>query len=53
MGGDVTIETERLVLRGFHRDDWESVHEYAVDPDVYVQVYIPEMTRRLAGFQSA
>lgn len=35
MGGDVTIETERLVLREFHRDDWESVHEYAVDPEVY------------------
>ncbi len=35
MGGDVTIETERLILREFHRDDWESVHEYAVDPEVY------------------
>ncbi len=35
MGGDVTIETERLVLREFRRDDRESVHEYAVDPEVY------------------
>ncbi len=35
MAGDVTIETERLVLREFRRDDWEKVHEYAVDPEVY------------------
>ena len=35
MAGDVTIETERLVLREFLRDDWEKVHEYAVDPEVY------------------
>ena len=35
MAGGVTIETERLVLREFDRDDWESVHEYAVDPEVY------------------
>jgi RimJ/RimL family protein N-acetyltransferase len=35
MAGDVTIETERLVLREFRRDDWERVHEYAVDPEVY------------------
>ena len=35
MAGDVTIETERLILREFRRDDWESVHEYAVDPEVY------------------
>ena len=35
MAGDVTIETERLILREFRRDDRESVHEYAVDPEVY------------------
>lgn len=35
MAGDVAIETGRLVLREFRRDDWESVHEYAVDPEVY------------------
>lgn len=35
MAGDLTIDTERLVLREFRRDDWESVHEYAVDPEVY------------------
>ena len=35
MGGDVTIETERLILREFRRDDREKVHEYAVDPEVY------------------
>ena len=35
MGGDVVIEAERLVLREFRWDDWESVHEYAVDPEVY------------------
>jgi len=34
MADDVTIETERLVLREFRRDDWEKVHEYAVDPEV-------------------
>lgn len=31
----VTIETGRLVLREFRREDWESVHEYAVDAVVY------------------
>lgn len=35
MAGDVTIETGRLILREFRRDDWESIHEYAVDPEVY------------------
>ncbi|MCK4511309.1 GNAT family N-acetyltransferase, partial [bacterium] len=35
MSVDVTIETERLILREFRRDDQESVHEYAVDPEVY------------------
>ena len=35
MAGDVTIETGRLILREFRRDDWEKVHEYAVDPEVY------------------
>jgi len=35
MSVDVTIETERLILREFRRDDRESVHEYAVDPEVY------------------
>ncbi len=35
MAGDVTIETGRLVLREFRPDDWESVHEYAVDAMVY------------------
>jgi len=35
MTGGVTIETERLLLREFSRDDWQSVHEYAVDPEVY------------------
>jgi ribosomal-protein-alanine N-acetyltransferase len=35
MAGGVTIETERLILREFRRDDWEKVHEYAVDPEVY------------------
>ncbi len=35
MAGDVTIETERLILREFRRDDRERVHEYAVDPEVY------------------
>ena len=34
MGGDVTIETERLILREFRRDDREEVHDYAVDPEV-------------------
>ncbi len=35
MAGGVTIETERLILREFRRDDREKVHEYAVDPEVY------------------
>jgi len=35
MGCDVAIETERLVLREFRRDDRKEVHEYAVDPEVY------------------
>lgn len=35
MAGDVTIETERLILREFLQDDREDVHEYAVDPEVY------------------
>jgi RimJ/RimL family protein N-acetyltransferase len=35
MSVDVTIETERLILREFGRDDQESAHEYAVDPEVY------------------
>ena len=35
MAGDITIDTRRLVLREFRRDDWESVHEYATDPEVY------------------
>lgn len=39
MAGDVTIETERLILREFRRDDRERVHEYAVDPEVYY--YMP------------
>lgn len=34
MSDGVIIETERLVLRDFHPDDWEAVHEYAVDPEV-------------------
>ena len=34
MGSDAVIETGRLVLREFGRHDWESVHEYAVDPEV-------------------
>jgi RimJ/RimL family protein N-acetyltransferase len=29
------IETERLLIRNFRREDWESVHEYAVDPEVF------------------
>ncbi len=28
------IRTERLLLRNFRADDWRSVHDYAVDPDV-------------------
>jgi ribosomal-protein-alanine N-acetyltransferase len=35
MEGGAVIETERLVLRDFRRDDWERVHEYAIDPEVY------------------
>ncbi|MEA3409856.1 MAG: GNAT family N-acetyltransferase [Candidatus Eisenbacteria bacterium] len=35
MAGDITIETERLALREFRPGDWESVHEYATDPEVY------------------
>lgn len=35
MSDGVIIRTERLVLREFRPDDWESVHEYAVDPDVF------------------
>ena len=35
MAADVTIETERLILREFRRDDWRKVHEYAVDLEVY------------------
>jgi len=30
----VIIETERLVLRDFRPEDWETVHEYAIDPEV-------------------
>ncbi len=30
----VELETERLVLREFRKDDWKVVHEYAVDPEV-------------------
>jgi RimJ/RimL family protein N-acetyltransferase len=29
------IETERLLLRDFRTEDWESVHEYAIDPEVF------------------
>jgi RimJ/RimL family protein N-acetyltransferase len=29
------ITTERLLLRDFRREDSESVHEYAVDPEVF------------------
>jgi RimJ/RimL family protein N-acetyltransferase len=35
LDGTVIIETERLLLRDFRREDWESVHEYAVDPEVF------------------
>jgi len=35
MTGNVTIETERLLLREFNPEDWSAVHEYAVDPQVY------------------
>ena len=28
------IETDRLLLRDFRPDDWESVHRYASDPEV-------------------
>ena len=34
MSDGVIIRTERLVLREFRPDDWEFVHEYAVDPEV-------------------
>lgn len=33
--GRAIIETERLLLRDFRREDWRSVHEYAVDPEVF------------------
>jgi RimJ/RimL family protein N-acetyltransferase len=35
LDGTVIIETERLRLRDFRREDWKSVHEYAVDPEVF------------------
>ncbi|MBM3308022.1 MAG: GNAT family N-acetyltransferase [Candidatus Eisenbacteria bacterium] len=31
---DVTLTTDRLVLREFREDDWSAVHEYASDPEV-------------------
>ena len=31
---DVTLETERLILRDLRDDDWQVVHEYASDPEV-------------------
>ncbi|HYW69224.1 MAG TPA: GNAT family N-acetyltransferase [bacterium] len=39
MSDGVIIRTERLVLRDFRPDDWEVVHEYAVDPEV--SLYMP------------
>ena len=28
------IETDRLLLREFHEEDWQDIHEYAADPEV-------------------
>ena len=30
----LVIYTERLILRPFKKDDWEAVHDYAVDPQI-------------------
>ncbi len=30
----LTLTTKRLLLRGFAKKDWQSVHEYASDPEV-------------------
>jgi len=30
----IILATERLLLRDFVEDDWQAVHEYAVDPEV-------------------
>ena len=34
------IETQRLRIRSFQRNDWQAVYDYMSDPDV--MVYIPE-----------
>jgi [ribosomal protein S5]-alanine N-acetyltransferase len=31
---NLTLETERLILRDFREDDWQVVHEYGSDPEV-------------------
>ncbi len=31
---DLTLTTKHLLLRGFAKDDWQAVHEYASDPEV-------------------
>jgi RimJ/RimL family protein N-acetyltransferase/GNAT superfamily N-acetyltransferase len=30
----VTLQTERLILRDFQKEDWQVVHEYGSDPEV-------------------
>jgi RimJ/RimL family protein N-acetyltransferase len=36
----VDLETQRLRIRSFRRNDWQAVHDYTSDPDV--MMYIPE-----------
>lgn len=31
---DILIETDRLILREFRKDDWKEIHLYASDPEV-------------------
>jgi len=35
---NLTLPTERLVLREFTKGDWQAVHEYASDPEVVCHV---------------
>lgn len=45
------LETPRLILREFKRDDWPFVHEYACDPEVsYFMTWGPNSKEETAGY---
>ncbi len=39
------IDTDRLIIRRFHQDDWQDLYAYLADPDVVAfepyDIYIP------------